>query len=255
MQVAARRGVWGVPPASAVLAVITTTAADWRPDQLWRQVPRPVLGTVTVTVTPVGGSSGAGLRRNVTIAEGLGVAYSPVPRLTSERGLEPAEAVLTAPPGMTVSPQAGVHPGRVRHDRHDVRGWPDRRPAAGQATAPSDADRSGTWQRREAHRVAPPRTARHRRVRAAARRRAPSRPARSRLGSAARGDRAGTGRPGAPADQAGPLPLRRMLDTVDSHREVSLRITAGGRTAIIAHVGGTADRADPWLPAGTTHAP
>src|SRR5207244_4079482 len=35
-----------------VLAAITTTPADWRPDQLWRQVSRPVLGTVTVTVTP-----------------------------------------------------------------------------------------------------------------------------------------------------------------------------------------------------------
>jgi hypothetical protein len=50
----------------------------------------------------------------------------------------------------------------------------------------------------------------------------------------------------------GRYPLRRMLDTVTSHREVSLRITAAGRTAIIAHVRGTADRADPWLPAGTS---
>jgi hypothetical protein len=50
----------------------------------------------------------------------------------------------------------------------------------------------------------------------------------------------------------GRYPLRRMLDTVNSHREVSLRITVGGRTAIIAHAVGTADRADPWLPDGTS---
>lgn len=99
----------------------------------------------------------------------------------------------------------GVHPGRVRHDRHDVRGWPDRRPAAGQAAAPADADRTGARQRREAHRVALPRTALHQRVRSAARWGTACRPARSRLGSGARDDLAGTDRPGARADQAGPL--------------------------------------------------
>jgi hypothetical protein len=50
----------------------------------------------------------------------------------------------------------------------------------------------------------------------------------------------------------GRYPLRRMLDTVNSHPGVSLRITAEGRTAIIAHVSGTADRADPWLPGAAT---
>jgi hypothetical protein len=50
----------------------------------------------------------------------------------------------------------------------------------------------------------------------------------------------------------GRYPLRRMLDTVNSHREVLLRITAGGRTAIVARVRWTADRADPWLPADPT---
>jgi hypothetical protein len=99
----------------------------------------------------------------------------------------------------------GLHPRRVRHDRRDVRGWPGRSPAAGHATAPSDADRIGTWQRRETHRVAPPRIACHRRIRPAARRGPASRPARTRLEPAGRGDRAGTGRPGAPADQTGPL--------------------------------------------------
>src|SRR5262249_37682187 len=70
------------PQASTVLAAVTTPAADWRPDQLWRQVSRPVLGTVTVTVIPADRSvtcSGVGLRRSVTVAEGLSVAYSPAP--------------------------------------------------------------------------------------------------------------------------------------------------------------------------------
>lgn len=98
-----------------------------------------------------------------------------------------------------------AHPGRVRHDQGDVRGWPGRSPHAGHSAVPADADRAGTRQRREAHRLAPPRTARYQRIGPAARRGAASRPARSRLGSAARGDHAGTDRPGAPAHQAGPL--------------------------------------------------
>ena len=235
-----------------VLAAVTTTAADWRPDQLWRQVSRPVLGTVTVTVIPADRSvagSGAGLRRSVTVAEGLGVAYSPAPRLTSERGLEPAEAVLTAPPGMTVSPLAALIPAesvmigmtcvagpivvllRVRppHLRMRIEPEPgsDGKPTAWHHLGPLAI--SGSDLRR---------------------------------GGALRLDL-----PGLAWDppleviageqvvqvlqptRRGRYPLRRMLDTVNSRREVSLRITAGGRTAIIAHVRGTADRADPWLPA------
>lgn len=98
-----------------------------------------------------------------------------------------------------------ARPGRVRHDQGDVRGWPGRSPHPGHSAAPADADRAGTRQRREAHRLAPPRTARYQRIGPEARRGAASRPARSYLGSAARGDRAGTERPGAPADQTGPL--------------------------------------------------
>jgi len=63
-----------------------------------------------VTVTPADGSTGAGFRRTVAVAEGIGAAYSPLPRLTADRGLEPAEAALIAPPGMTVSPQAVLIP-------------------------------------------------------------------------------------------------------------------------------------------------
>jgi hypothetical protein len=99
----------------------------------------------------------------------------------------------------------GARPGRVRHDQGDVRGRPGRSPYARHSAAPADADRAGTRQWREAHRLASPQTARHQRIRLAARRGAASRPARSRLGSAARGDHAGTDRPGAPADQTGAL--------------------------------------------------
>lgn len=238
-----------------VLAAVTTTAADWRPDQLWRQVSRPVLGTVTVTVIPADrpvAGSGAGLRRSVTVAEGLGVAYSPAPRLTSERGLEPAEAVLAAPPGMTVSPLAALIPAEsVMIGMTCV---------AGPIVVPL--------------RVRPP----HLRMRIEPEPGSDGKPtAWHHLGPLAIGGsdlrRGGALRldlPGLAWDppleviageqvvqvlqptRRGRYPLRRMLDTVNSRREVSLRITAGGRTAIIAHVRGTADRADPWLPADTS---
>ena len=186
------------------------------------------------------------------MAEGLGGAYSPVPRLTSEQGLEPAEAVLTAPAGMTVSPQAAfipaesvtirmtcvagpiVFPLRVRPPHLRMRIEPD----------PGSGGKPTAW-----HHLGPLAIS----------------GSVLRLGGALRLDL-----PGLAWDpplevmareqvvqvlkptRQGRYPLRRMLDTVNSHREVSLRITAGGRTAIVAHVRGTADRADPWLPAGTT---
>jgi hypothetical protein len=251
----AEAGRWRIEARRAgggpVLAAITTTAADWRPDQLWRQVPRPVLGTVTVTVTPADRRGRDGLRRSVTVAEGLGAAYAPAPRLTSERGLEPAEAVLTAPHGMTVSPQAAfipaesvmisitcvagpiVVPLRVRPPHLRMRIEPEPgsggKPTAWHHLGPlvitgSDLRRGGAL-RLDLPGLAwdPPLevTAREQIVQVLL-----------------------------PTRQ-GRYPLRRMLDTVNSHQEVSLRITAGGRTAIVAHVRGTADRADPWLPAGT----
>jgi hypothetical protein len=98
-QVEARRTRTGV-----VLASVTATGDAWRPDALWRNVPRPLLGEFTIIVTT--GTATPGLRRGVVLAEGLGVTSYPVPRLTSPHGLEPAEAVISAPPGMTVSPAA-----------------------------------------------------------------------------------------------------------------------------------------------------
>lgn len=82
-----------------VLASVTATGDTWHPDALWRNVPRPLLGELTIIVTP-------GLRRAVVLAEGVGVTSYPAPRLTSQKGLEPAEAVISAPPGMTISPPA-----------------------------------------------------------------------------------------------------------------------------------------------------
>lgn len=93
----------------AVLASVTATGDAWRPGALWRNVPRPLLGEFTVIVTT--GTVTPGLRRSVVLAEGLGVTSYPVPRLTGPHGLEPAEAVISAAPGMTVSPAAVEYPG------------------------------------------------------------------------------------------------------------------------------------------------
>ena len=248
----AGEGRWRVEARHAdgsVLAAVTTTAAGWRPDRLWRQVSRPVLGAVTVTVTPADGSARAGLRRTVTVAEGLGAVYSPVPRLTSEHGLEPAEVVLTAAPGMTVSPLAAiisagsattdvtciagpvVVPLRVRPPHLRMRIEPE----------PGSGGKATAW-----HFLGPLAISE----------------SDLRRGGALHLDLPVLGWD-PPVEviageqvvqvlqptRRGRYPLRRMLDTVDSHQNVSLRITVGGRTAIVAHVHGAADRADPWRPA------
>lgn len=101
-RIEARRAGTGSVVASAV-----TTGDAWRPDALWRDVPRPLLGALAITVIP-------GLRRTVVLAEGLGVSCHPSPRLTSPNGLEPAEAVISAPPGMTASPSALTYQERAR---------------------------------------------------------------------------------------------------------------------------------------------
>jgi hypothetical protein len=232
-----------------VLAAITTTAADWSPDQLWRQVSHPVLGMVTVTVTPADRTAGTGLRRSIAVAEGLGAAYSPMPRLTGEGGLEPAEAVLTAPPGMTVSPQAALVPAEsVTIDMTCVAGpvvFPLRvtpphlamriEPEPGSGGKPTAWHHLGrlaisgsSLRRGGALRLDLPGHARDPAIEVVAR---------AQIVQVLQPTRQGR------------YPLRRMLDTVNSHHGVSLRITVGGRTAIIAHVGGTAGGADPWLPA------
>ena len=85
----------------------------WDPGRLWDRVPRPVLGELAVTVTPLDSPQATGLRQTVTVAEGLDVGYSPALRLTDARGLEPAEAMLSPAPGMTASPRAAMIPPEV----------------------------------------------------------------------------------------------------------------------------------------------
>ncbi|MCW2939567.1 MAG: hypothetical protein JWN00_2552 [Actinomycetia bacterium] len=72
---------------------------------LWAGALRPVLGTFVITVR---GPIGRGIRRTVTIAEGLGVRCDPPVRLFRADGLAPARAWLSAGPGMAVTPQTPV---------------------------------------------------------------------------------------------------------------------------------------------------
>lgn len=88
----------------AVLIDVTVPGTT-APGALWGRCPRPLLGEVSITVSAVGRAA-PGLRRVVTVAEGLALACHPRTRLTTDHGLEPAEVLLTAPPGMTVSPAA-----------------------------------------------------------------------------------------------------------------------------------------------------
>ncbi len=66
-------------------------------------LPRPVLGSFLLTVR---GPLGRGLRRHLTVAEGLAVRYDPAFRALAPAGLEPADAVLSGPDGMDVEPEA-----------------------------------------------------------------------------------------------------------------------------------------------------
>jgi hypothetical protein len=285
-----------------VLAAINASAGDWQPNMLWRQAPRPVLGELTLTVTPVDRSAPnwpgppaaalnwpgppaaalnwpgppaaalnwpgppaaalnwpgppaaalAGLRRTLTVVEGLETTYSPAARLTADRGLEPAEALLAAPPGITVSPQAApipadsvtigvvsvagpiVVPLRVTPPHIRMRVEPE----PGSGCGPTAWHYAGPLAL-DGHDL--------------------------RRGGALRVDLAGTAQNPRldvvvrtqvvqvlePTRQ-GCYPLRRMLDTVSAHGGASLRIAVGSRVATIAHISIPYEGADPWLPAGTT---
>lgn len=229
-----------------VLSGLSTTGDDWRPERLWQRVARPVLGELTVIVT---GENTSGLRRTVAVAEGLAVGYFPVPRLTTDRGLEPAEALVITPAGMTVAPQAVPVP-------------------ADAVTAEVSCVAGQVVQRL---RVTPP----HIRIRiepepgsreAATRwhHQGPLRLGAAQLwhGGALRLDLPGADRDPAieivgadghvaqvlePTRQ-GRYPLRRMADTVTARGGATLRITVAGRTATIARI--TAPTAaDPWIDA------
>lgn len=66
-------------------------------------LPRPVLGSFLVTVR---GPLGRGLRRHLTVAEGLTARYEPAFRALTPTGLEPVDAVLAGPDGLDVEPEA-----------------------------------------------------------------------------------------------------------------------------------------------------
>ena len=231
-----------------VLAAVEASGDRWEPERLWDRVPRPVLGELAVTVTPLGAPQATGLRRTVAVAEGLDVGYSPALRLTDARGLEPAEAVLSPAPGMTASPRAAMIPAevtgveaacvagpvvlplRVTPPHCRVRIEPE----------PGSGDAPTAW-----HSLGP----------------LPLRAADLIRGGALHLDLPGTaGDP--PVDvvaaggtvqvlmpsKRGRYPLRRMLDTVSAHGGAELRITVGARTAVVARISAPTAAGDPWLP-------
>jgi hypothetical protein len=232
----------------AVLASMTEAGDGWRPELLWQRAGRPLLGELTVTVTAADGGAGPGMRRTLTVAEGLAAAYFPVPRLVTGQGLEPAEAALSAPPGMTVSPQAAPVPAGI---------------VAVEVTCVAGRVRQRL-------RVTPP----HVRVRIEAEPGSggtPGRwhhagPLRLRAAELWHGGALGLDLPG--IDRAPPVevvdhggyvvqvleptrrgryPLRRMADTVAACGGAALRITVGGRTATIARISAAGGPADPWI--------
>lgn len=233
---------------SAVLTSLTAVADGWQPERLWLRVTRPVLGELTVIVTAADGESRPGMRRTLTVAEGLAASYFPAPRLTTDRGLDPAEAAVTAPPGMTVSPLAALVPAEAvtievtcivaqvlqrlwvtpPHVRIRIE------PEPGSDDAPTRWHHAGPLRLRAAdlwH------------------------------GGALRIDLPGVDRD-PPIEvvsqdsdvvqvleptRQGRYPLRRMADTVSALGGASLRITVGGRTATIARIAVPDGPADPWI--------
>jgi hypothetical protein len=231
-----------------VLAAVEASGDRWEPERLWDLVPRPVLGELAVTVTAVGVPQVSGLRRTVAVAEGLDVGYSPALRLPDARGLEPAEAVFSPAPGMTVSPRAAMIPAeatgvevacvagpvvlplRVTPPHCRVRVEPE----------PGSGDAPTAW-----HSLGP----------------LPLLAADLVRGGALHLDLPGTAHD-PPVDvvaaggtvqvlmpsKRGRYPLRRMLDTVSAHGGAELRITVRARTAVVARISAPAAAGDPWLP-------
>jgi hypothetical protein len=251
----------------AVLATRTASGDSWRPDALWAKVPRPLLGELIVIATAVEQDAQPGLRRSVVVAEALAITAHPAPRLVSGGGLEPAEAVISAPPGMTVSPSAltydegtatreiacvagpvlqrlAITPARLRMRIDPEPGsgagptpWHDAGPLR---LAPADLWRGG------ALRLDLPGVPTLPPVLVIARdrggRKVPALPERG----------AAPGQPETEPAQVleptrrGRYPLRRILDTVTASGDLDLAITVGGRTVTIATVTGAKATADPW---------
>ncbi|HEY6790845.1 MAG TPA: hypothetical protein VI365_26405 [Trebonia sp.] len=264
----------------AVLGDVTATADDWRPDLLWQRAARPVLATVTITATPVNTvipAAGAaqppaqaqappGLRRAVTVAEGLSVSYFPLPRLTSDRGLEPAEAKLTTAPGMTASPQAALLPAQeatatvacvAGHAVMSLRVTPPHirlriEPEPGSKPEPGSRGQATGWHH---HGPLPLTAAQVQRGGAlmidlpGIDRDPPIEVVATRTGGVTRA----SADSGAQAVQVleptrqGRYPLRRMLDTVTALGGAELRIAIDGRSVTIATVSAREATPDPWL--------
>lgn len=231
-----------------VLVAVEVSGDRWDPERLWDPVPRPVLGELVVTVTALDAPQVTGLRRVVAVAEGLAVSYSPALRLTAREGLEPAEAVLAPPPGMTVSPRAAMIPAQVTGIEVACVAGPVVLPLwltpphcrIRTEPEPGSGDAPTAW---HSHGPLPLETADLIR------------------GGALRLDLPGVAGYPPPIDvvaaggtvqvlepsKQGRYPLRRMLDTVSAHGGAELRITIGSRTAVIARVSVTAPAGDPWL--------
>lgn len=79
------------------------TAQRADPADPWALLPRPLLGTFTVTVS---GADGRPKRHTVTIVEGLRGRYDPPVRLFEGDGLAPADVSFHTGPGLTATPQA-----------------------------------------------------------------------------------------------------------------------------------------------------
>jgi hypothetical protein len=74
---------------------------------LRQRLPRPFVGELLVTAVLLEANGVCGLRRRAFVAEGLQVCYQPALRLpVNESGLEQAEALLAAAPGMIAAPTA-----------------------------------------------------------------------------------------------------------------------------------------------------
>lgn len=229
----------------AVLASVTATGDAWDPDALWRNVPRPLLGELTITVTP-------GLRRALVLAEGLSVTAYPLPRLPSAGGLEPAEAVISAPPGMTASPAAvayreetvtreiscvaGAVVQRLAVTPPHIRLRVDPEPGGGAAATP--------W-----HHVGPLRLTSDDLWRGGALRiDLPGVAVPPPVTITARNSSETAGEPIQVLDPTrdGRYPLRRILDTVTVHGHVELTITIAAAPVTIATVSGVSQGNNPW---------
>ena len=229
----------------ALLAGVTAAGDTWEPDALWRNVPRPLLGELTVTVTP-------GLRRAVVLAEGLGVTTYPPLRLTSADGLEPAEAVLSVPPGMTVSPSAVAYREEtVTREVTCVAGAVVQRFAVTPphirlcvAAEPGSGGTATPW-----HHAGPLRLTSDDLWRGGALRiDLPGVVAPPPVLVTVDGSKDGSEEPVqvlAPTGD-GRYPLRRILDTAAVHGDVELSIVVGGAPVTIATVTGASHRNDPW---------